>query len=168
MRTKSSPSPPARSAPAPANTLQPGPASPNDTELAADLRSVIHRLVKVLRRQTSNEEMLSLTERSTLGLLYQHVQLLPSELAAMEKVTSQSMSQVIGQLHQLGYIHKASSADDKRKVLLTLTASGKKYIEQLRMEKQEWLARVFHEGASAKEKQTLASAILILNRLVNE
>ncbi|HMH23872.1 MAG TPA: MarR family transcriptional regulator [Puia sp.] len=142
-------------------------ASPSDTELAADLRGVLHRIVKMLRRQASNDEMLSLTERSTLGLLYQHVQLLPSELAALEKVTSQSMSQVINQLHRLGYIHKASSGEDKRKVLLTLTASGKKYIEQTRMEKQEWLARMLHE-IPAKDKQTLASAILILNRLVNE
>lgn len=41
-----------------------------DIEIAGNLRTVIHRLVKVLRKHTRNEEMLSLTERSTLGLLY--------------------------------------------------------------------------------------------------
>jgi len=160
MRTRSSPPSDRNSSPAPASS--------RDTELAADLRSAIYRLVKVLRRQTSNEEMLSLTERSTLGLLYQHTQLLPSELAAMEKVTSQSMSQEINRLFHLAYIHKSTSGEDKRKVLLTLTAPGKKYIEQLRMEKQEWLAQVLHENISSKEKETLTAAILILNKLANE
>jgi len=143
-------------------------ASNKDIEIAAGLRSVIHRLVKVLRRQTHNQEMLSLTERSSLGLLYQHGELLPSELAQMEKVTTQSMSQVINHLFKSGFIIKTPSGEDKRKVKLSLTPAGKHYIEQLRQEKQEWLARILHEKTTEKEKDILMQAMNILTKLIDE
>jgi DNA-binding MarR family transcriptional regulator len=143
-------------------------ASPQDIEIAASLRTVIQRLVKVLRKQTRNQEMLSLTERSCLGLLYQQGELLPSELAQMEKVTTQSMSQVINHLFKLGLIDKTPSGEDKRKVKLSLTPAGRHYIEQLRLEKQEWLARILYEKTTGKEKQLLTEALHILTKLIDE
>jgi DNA-binding MarR family transcriptional regulator len=143
-------------------------ASPRDIEVAASLRTVIHRLVKVLRKQTHNQQMLSLTERSCLGLLYQHAEMLPSELALMEKVTTQSMSQIINHLFKLGLIVKTPSGEDKRKVKLSLTPAGKHYIEQLRQEKQEWLARTLHERTTEKEKDVLKEAMNILAKLIDE
>jgi len=112
--------------------------------------------------------MLSLTERSTLGLLYQHGKLLPTELAQMEKVTTQSMSQVIAHLSEIAYILKTSDESDKRKVVLSLTTAGKEYIERLRQEKQEWLARTLHERTTAREKEVLSEAMTILTKLIDE
>jgi DNA-binding MarR family transcriptional regulator len=146
----------------PSTSLEP---SPLDIETAALLRTVLHRLVKVLRKHTRNDALLSLTERSTMGLLYQHNELLPSELAQMEKVTTQSISQVVNHLAELNFIHKNPSGEDRRKVLLSLSPSGKAYLEQLRLEKQEWLAHALHEHTSPKEKQILAEAMQILTRL---
>jgi DNA-binding MarR family transcriptional regulator len=145
----------------------PGP-SPQDVEMAAQMRTVLHRLIKVLRKHTRNNALLSLTERSTMGLLYQHQELPPSELAQIEKVTTQSMSQVINHLFELNFISKNPSGDDKRKVLLSLTPSGKAYIEQSRLEKQEWLAQTLHEKTSAQEKEVLAKAMQVLTKLVDE
>jgi len=143
-------------------------ASQKDIEIAGDLREVIHRLVKILRKQTHNEEMLSLTERSTLGLLSRHDRLLPTELAQMEKVTTQSMSQVIAHLFEIAFIHKTPSENDKRKMYLSLTAAGKTYIERLRQEKQEWLARTLHEKITPREKEVLSEAMTILTKLIDD
>jgi len=140
----------------------------SDTEIAAQLRTVLHRLVKVLRRQTRNEALLSLTERSTLGLLYPDKQLPPSELAQVEKVTTQSMSQIINHLVELNYVHKAPSEEDKRKTLLSLTEVGKTYVEKGRQEKQEWLARAFEEKLDTGEREVLQQAIHILSKLLDE
>jgi len=161
--TDSTPSP----QPAARQTDPPGP-SPRDIEVAGSLRTVLHRLIKLLRRETRNEAQLSLTERSTLGGLYQHGELLPSDIARMEKVTTQSMSQVISHLFELNYIHKNTSADDKRKVLLSLTPAGRAYVEQLRLDKQEWLARALHEKATPEEKELLMKAIGVLTKLMDE
>lgn len=143
-------------------------ASQQDIEIAANLRSTLHRLVKVLRKQTRNQEMLSLTERSSLGLLYVHGELLPSELAQMEKVTTQSMSQVINHLFRAALIDKTPSGEDKRKIRLSLTPAGRHYIEQLRQEKQEWLARVLSEKTTGEEKAILSEALHILAKLIDE
>ncbi len=125
--------------------------NPSDAaEIAANLRVVISRLVKILRSEIKNDELLSLTERSTLALVYQYSAILPSELAAMEKVTSQSMSQIINKLLSQGYIKKTPSKKDKRKVIITITAAGKKSIEKKRLEKQEWLAQSIFEKTTQK------------------
>lgn len=143
-------------------------ASNKDIEIAASLRTVIHRLVKVLRKQTQHQHTLSLTERSCLSLLYQHGELLPSELAQMEKVTTQSMSQIINHLFKLDLLVKTPSGEDKRKVNLSLTPAGRHFIEQVRQEKQEWLARVLHEKTTDKEKDVLKEAMNILAKLIDE
>lgn len=158
MKTRSSPSPP-------------GPAtdpSPEDIEIAARMTTVLHRLIKILRKQARNDALLSMTERSTMGLLSQHKELLPSELAQMEKVTTQSMSQVISHLFELNFIYKNPSGDDKRKVLLSLTPSGIAYLAQLRLEKQEWLARTLHKRISSSEKETIMEAMQVLTKLIDD
>jgi DNA-binding MarR family transcriptional regulator len=140
----------------------------NDMEIAANLRTSLHRLVKLMRRQTRNEGQLSLTERSALGLLYPDRQLAPSDIARAEKVTTQSMSQVVNHLAELGFIARAPSAEDGRKVLISLTAMGRLRVEQARQEKQEWLARALHEKVTAKEKELLVDALHIITKLIDE
>ncbi len=141
---------------------------PTDAELATGLRTTIHRLVKLLRRETRNDAQLSLTERATLGQLYPDNLLAPSDIARTEKVTTQSMSQVISHLAELSYIERTPSVDDKRKVLLSLTPAGRSYIEQLRREKQEWLANALQEKTNPQEKAILAQALKIIDKLVDE
>jgi DNA-binding MarR family transcriptional regulator len=139
-----------------------------DLEVAVALRTSIHRLVKLLRRETRNDAQLSLTERATLGLLYNEGRLAPTDIARAEKVTTQSMSQVINHLSELNYIERTPSDDDKRKVLLSLTPAGRAYVEQLRHDKQEWLARALYERVTPEEKERLMQALEILMKLIEE
>ena len=62
-----------------------------DTQLATDLRTVVTRLVKKMRKESVTGQQLSLKERSVMALLQMHSKLLPSELAAMEKINNQSL-----------------------------------------------------------------------------
>ncbi|HVU97877.1 MAG TPA: MarR family transcriptional regulator [Puia sp.] len=142
--------------------------TPLDAELAAGLRTTVSRLIKLLRRETRNDAQLSLTERATLGLLYPDNRLAPSDIARTEKVTTQSMSQVINHLAELNYIHRNPSDEDKRKVLLSLTTAGREYVEQLRRDKQEWLAGALQQRTNPQEKATLAEALKIIDKLIDE
>ena len=139
----------------------------NDIELASVLRTAMSRMVKVIRSEVRQDESFSLTERSTLVLVYQHPKMLPSELAAKEKVTSQSMSQIINKLSVNGYIKKKPSTEDKRKVFVTITSKGKEFIELKRNKTSEWLAKVISEKTTAEEKEILMSAIKILTKLID-
>ena len=49
-----------------------------------------------------------------------------TELAAMAKITKQSMSALVNQLEQSGYVEKREDPTDRRASLLFLTAKGKK------------------------------------------
>ena len=143
-------------------------ASARDIEVATALRTTIARLVKLMRRETRNEALLSLTERSTLGLLYPDVQLAPSDIARIEKVTTQSISQVVNHLVELNFICRTPHAEDKRMTLLSLTDAGRARVEQARQEKQEWLAQMLHQRVTPQEKEVLVESIRILSNLIDE
>ena len=136
-------------------------------ELASELRTVTTRLVKKLRRKSETGEGLSLTERSTIALLDQYKQLLPNELAAMEKITTQSMSQILNHLHELGLIIRTPSETDKRKVIISLSETGKNTLYQVRHERDEWLSEAIAKVLTPEEHFALVKAIAPLTKLVD-
>jgi DNA-binding MarR family transcriptional regulator len=138
-----------------------------EPQLATDLRTVTARLIKKLRKQSETGQRLSLTERSSISLLFQHKELLPSELAAMEKITNQSMSQILSHLLQLGFISRKNSETDKRKVIISLTPEGERTFLKVRAERDEWLLRAITETCSAEEIEILQRAIAPLAKLVD-
>lgn len=135
-------------------------------QLASDLRTVLTRLIKRLRSESSPKDILSLTERSTLSLIDQHKELSPSELAAMEKITTQSMSQILNHLSDLGFIDRTPSATDKRKMIITLSKRGHELINKARNERDEWLNKALQQTCSVKELEILKQAIMPLTKLV--
>lgn len=139
----------------------------NDLLLATELRTAITRLVKKLRKESVTGQKLSMTERSSLALLQQHGQLLPSELASMEKITNQSMSQILNHLLELEYIDRTASETDKRKVIITLTQKGEETIDQVRSERTEWLARAVKATCNEEEAKLLKKAIGPLTKLLD-
>ena len=74
----------------------------NQLLFAMELRSVVGRLYKKIRKDALKDSSLSLTEISTLSLLSKHGDMLPSELAAVENITSQSMSTILNRLQEDG------------------------------------------------------------------
>jgi DNA-binding MarR family transcriptional regulator len=139
----------------------------NDIQLASDIRVIVTRLSKKLRNHSTTSGILSLTERSTIVLLDQHKQLLPSELAAMEKITTQSMSQILNHLLELGFIIRTISETDKRKVIISLSEEGQATLNKVRNERDEWLNKALMETCSAEELDKLRQAIGPLNKLVD-
>lgn len=138
-----------------------------DLQLASDFRTVISRMIKKLRSKNSVGDKLSLTERSVLSLLDEHKELLPGEMAAMEKITSQSMSGILNNLSDLGYIRRKSSTDDKRKVLISLTKEGQNILYKRRHERDEWLNNAIKQTLTLREREMLRKMIDPLSRLVD-
>ena len=142
-------------------------ANEQNLQLASDLRTVLTRLIKKLRSKSETGGKLSLTERSTIALLDLHKELLPSELAAMEKITTQSMSQILNHLSELGYITRRISTSDKRKSIITLSKAGQNILHKVRNERDEWLNKALKETCTAKELEVLQRAITPLTKLVD-
>ena len=138
-----------------------------DIEFAEELRNTVTRLIKKLRRESPTGERLSLTERSTMALLQQYKALLPNELAAMEMITNQSMSQVLNHLHELGYITRTVSQDDKRKINISLSKEGEETLLQFRQERNEWLAKAIITSCTPEEQVLLKQVIIPLKKLID-
>ena len=142
--------------------------SAKDLQFASDLRTVVTRLVKKLRKKSITGEQLSLTERSTLSLLLSSENgMLPSELAAMEKITNQSMSQRLSSFLEKGFITRTSSETDKRKVIISLTEKGKAIILQVLSERDEWLNEALRETCTEEERELIKKALGPLTKLVD-
>jgi DNA-binding MarR family transcriptional regulator len=142
-------------------------AKQTDIQLASELRTVVSRMIKKLRKKSETGMALSLTERSTMGLLDQHGELLPNELASMEKITNQSMSQILNHLSELGYINRRTSKEDKRKSIITLSLKGASVLRQVRNERDNWLYHAINQTCTADEIGILKKAIQPLTRILN-
>ncbi|MGN7987690.1 MarR family winged helix-turn-helix transcriptional regulator [Pedobacter sp. 22226] len=137
----------------------------NSHDIATQLRPVLTRLVRKMRKLSPIDTPLSQTERAVLVSL-ENQSLLAAELAVIEKITPQSMGQVITHLNSLGLIDKTPSDTDKRKIYLSISALGKEMIRQVRNERDEWLSKAIAEVCNAQEQEILKAAIGPLTKLV--
>ncbi|QKZ14709.1 MarR family winged helix-turn-helix transcriptional regulator [Spirosoma sp. KUDC1026] len=122
--------------------------------------------MKKLRSHSSGRSPLSMTERSVIKLLHEEPNLLPGELAKREKVTSQSMSQILQHLDTLGYIVRQPQESDRRKVSISLSEAGQQFLDTTRHERDEWLSDAIHQTCSPDEQLLLRKALGPLNRLL--
>lgn len=135
-------------------------------DLASSLRTAISILHKSLRKQMYSINALSLTEMETIGHLIRNTALLPSELANLTRVKTQSMSQIIKKLEGLEIVIRTPSKDDGRKVYISLTEYGKQAVVQTRSERDHWLTEAIDETLTKEEKELLEKAIPLLNKIV--
>ncbi|MCR8560841.1 MarR family transcriptional regulator [Mucilaginibacter sp. BJC16-A38] len=138
-----------------------------DIQFASELRNAMIRVIKKLRKESPSGSGLSLTERSTMALLHQNKAMLPSELAASEMITNQSMSQVLNHLSELGFITRTASETDKRKVNISLSEQGERVLLQFRHERDEWLAGAINRACTIEERELLKQVIVPLGKIVD-
>jgi DNA-binding MarR family transcriptional regulator len=138
----------------------------NSSELSSSLRIVVSALHKGLRKQISVANSHSMTDLETIAHLIRTPFLLPTELAALTRVKTQSMSHILNKLENQGVIKRTLSKDDKRKVYISLTSLGKKIVEKTKYERDEWLKSAIEKSLTDKEKELLAKALPVLNKLI--
>ncbi|MDQ1139025.1 MarR family winged helix-turn-helix transcriptional regulator [Pedobacter agri] len=134
-------------------------------EIAAKLRSTVTRLTRQLRKQNVSSEF-SNAELLTMSLLEQHGMSLSTELAEMERVSKQAISQIINRLVEAKCVERQPSEDDKRKVFISLTKLGEKHIIASRKIKEEWLVQTMEKIFSAEEIALIQAFLPLLSRLV--
>jgi DNA-binding MarR family transcriptional regulator len=134
-------------------------------EIAARLRSTVTRLTRQLRKQNVSSEF-SNAELLTMSLLEQHGKLLSTELAEMERVSKQAISQIINRLFEANCVARFPSEDDKRKVFIGLTKLGEKHIVATRKIKEEWLSQTMEKIFTPEEINLIQSFLPLLSRLV--
>jgi DNA-binding MarR family transcriptional regulator len=128
--------------------------------LPAELRVVLGRLMRRLR----GEHRFPLTQASVLGWLDRDGPRSIGELAAIESVRPQSMSQTIYELEAEGLIARHPDASDGRRTQVALTARGRKALDADRAAREGWLSKEIGE-LTPEEQEILREAITLLSRL---
>jgi DNA-binding MarR family transcriptional regulator len=138
--------------------------SPDTT--AADLRPVLLRLARELRKET---EQLGVTARQAtlLWLVKRRPGLSLAELAAEEGISAPAMSGHVDRLEKGGFLERVRSSDDRRRVGLRLTEDGARLLRRVRARRTTWLADRLR-SLEPSELHAIESAVPALARLVGE
>ncbi len=135
--------------------------------LAAELRALIGKLKRRLREQ-ANVGDLTPSQMSALLRLEKDGQATTSSLARAEGMRPQSMATVIAALESAGLVTGVPDPTDGRRTLLSLTDACRQWVQEGRAARQDWLSRRLQARLSSDEMEVLATAALLLNRLVDD
>jgi DNA-binding MarR family transcriptional regulator len=132
--------------------------------VAADLRPVLLRLARELRKET---EQLGVTARQTtlLWLVKRSPGLSLAELAAEEGISAPAMSGHVDRLERAGLLERERSSADRRRVGLRLTDDGERLMRRVRARRTTWLANRLRT-LEPDELEAVDNAIPALLRLV--
>ena len=133
-------------------------------EVAEELRPVILRLGRHLRRET---EQLGVTshQATLLWLVKSRPGLSLRELAHAEGISAPSLSAHVDRLETLGLIRRVRSTDDRRRVGLELTPEGRATLRRVRARRTTWLANRL-DRLSDDDRDRLEDALPALRALL--
>ena len=132
---------------------------------AHEVRTVIGRLRRRLK-ETYDTEGLTPSQTSALSRLSKDGPASTSELAAAERVRHQSMAATVAVLDERGLVERRPDPADGRRQLLSVSPTGRAFLEDKRRASVEWLARSLQEHYTESERQALLEALGLLDRLV--
>jgi len=128
-----------------------------------ELRRAVVRLNRCLR-SAGTDQTLSANKLSALGFLYTNPSCSPGELAEAERLQPQSLTRLLSELEEEGYISRVKSDEDRRQSLLEITPKGKEVLARDMRERDEWLMEAISH-LSDTEQQVLQIAAKIMNRV---
>jgi DNA-binding MarR family transcriptional regulator len=138
-----------------------------DTVAVADkLRPALLRVGRELRRE-AREVGVSPEQVSLLVTIKYAPGIGVRELAARERVSPPAMSKHVDRLERHGLVERTPSADDRRRVGLTLTDEGQRVLRRVRSRRTAWLASRLG-GLTPDELAAVEAAVEPLNRLLHE
>jgi len=91
----------------------------------------------------------------------------PGELAEIEKVSAPSMTRTVAALVERGLVERTADPEDRRQVILSLTADARSLLKDIRRKRDAWMS-VRVGRLTAEEQDILRQASAILTRVANE
>ena len=134
-------------------------------DIGSDLRRAVTRLYSRFRSERVEGEVPD-AALLVLIVLDKGDSMSLTGLAETAKVTLGSMSQTMRWLEQVDYVTKVRATDDRRKVLFSLTPSGRTAVAASRQHRRDWLNGHLAE-LSQTEREDLARVLPILLRIAD-
>lgn len=134
-----------------------------DTGLASALRPSVLRLARRLRQMRDESFELTSNQLSAMSVLLNHGDQTMGELASLELVQPPSMTRIVNNLEERGFVARGTT-QDKRRCVVTLTDEGKQILLANRRRRDAWLARRVAE-LDSEEREVLRKATAILEKV---
>jgi DNA-binding MarR family transcriptional regulator len=138
--------------------------APDVQELAGALRVSIGLLFR-RHRQLKAEGELTLPESSALARLDRGGPATSSELARLEQISPQSMGTTLAGLEARSLVERHRDPDDGRRVVLSVTATGRQLLRDRRDRSTQAMAQALSTSFSSAELDQLMAAVPLLERL---
>jgi DNA-binding MarR family transcriptional regulator len=138
----------------------------NPELVASDLRPVLLRLARELRKET---EQLGVTARQAtlLWLVKRSPGLSLAELAAEEGISPPALSGHVDRLERAQLLERVRSTEDRRRVGLELTEEGARLLRRVRARRTTWLIERLRE-LDPSELEAVEAALPALRRLLGD
>jgi len=134
------------------------------TRMATDLRLACMRIARRVRFESSHD--VAPHQFSVLCRL-EEAPRTPGELAEIERVAKPSMTRTVAGLVERGLVLRQDDPLDRRSVILSLSAEGRRSIAAIRRKRDAWMAsRVAR--LTPEEQDVLARATVILTKVAGE
>ncbi len=131
---------------------------------AAQLRPAISRLHRKLRpgmRHTG----ISLAKLSAVVQVHRAGRMTPTDLAAREGVKPQSLTRLLAELEQQGWLLRRADEDDGRRIWLSLTRQGRRRLRDAAASSDALLTEALRTHFDTAELDLLLRACVLLDRL---
>ena len=135
-------------------------------EVAGQLRIVAIAIVRRLRSPASPGQLSWSQEAALLRLETAGPQTI-SQLARAEGTRSQSMGAIVAALEAQGLIDRSADASDGRQSIVSVSRTGRQALDAARVIKQDWLAERLTGQLDQSERDVVARAVSILQRVVD-
>lgn len=129
---------------------------------AHDLAMSVARLNRRMRRERRSE--LTPTQLSVLGAVALLGPATPGSIASHEQVRPPSVTRMLNQLTESGYIRRLPDPQDGRQVLVEISDEGHARLAQERQRRDAWLQEQLDQ-LSDSERELLRAAAPLLRRI---
>jgi DNA-binding MarR family transcriptional regulator len=143
-----------------------GAAPADQAAVAAQLRAVTVGLIRRLR-STASPGDLTWSQESALLRLETGGPHTISQLARAEGTRSQSMGAIVASLEAQGLTERSADSSDGRQTIITVSAAGRRALDEARAVKQDWLATRLTDQLNQREQRVIAEAVTLLQRIVD-
>ena len=140
---------------------------PDASEVAGRLRVSVGLVVRKLKQAPDAGE-LTLAESSALSRLERGGPATSSDLARLERISPQSMGVTVAALLERGLVERSRDPQDGRRIVLSITAEGRRTVHDRRGARTEKIAAALRDGFSDAELGQLLAAASLLERLAEK
>ncbi|MFC0540815.1 MarR family winged helix-turn-helix transcriptional regulator [Kutzneria chonburiensis] len=131
------------------------------------IRSAVVRLSRRLRAERP-ADALAPTKISVLAQLWRNGEMCAGDLADLERIQPQSLTRTLASLAADGLIARRPDPLDRRQAVIGITEQGLAALSEDMQARELWLAKAMDIRLSPAERQLLADAAELMDRLADD